>query len=124
MVPTTTIRICDICSDVISERGYHCSTCGDFDMCQSCNEVQQSVHSSDHPLTAFQPDGHEPILLPYDENTNENWGYVVRGWWWSESFPASGDRPAANQILRLHVAERSSESNPNFNVGYIMDVPQ
>ncbi|KAG0628664.1 hypothetical protein M758_1G044000 [Ceratodon purpureus] len=118
------LRICDICSDVISERGYHCSTCADFDMCRSCNEVQQSVHPSDHPLTAFEASGHyEPIVLPYDESTVMNWGYVVRGWWWSESFPVSGDPPAA-KMKRIHVTERSSESNPNYNIGYVVEVPQ
>jgi Leucine-rich repeat (LRR) protein len=122
MVPSTSFRICDICSDVISERGYHCNTCADFDMCQSCNEVQQSVHPSDHLLTAFETNGHNG-MLPYDITTLQNWGYVVDDLWWSESFPASGDPPAARN-KRIHVAERSSESNPNYNIGHIVDVPQ
>lgn len=119
MDPRTPLRFCDICDDIISERGYHCNTCADFDMCQSCKEVQQTVHPSAHLLTVFELNGHNG-MLPYD-CTVKNWGYVVDDLWWSEKFPASGD-PSSGSIRRIYAAERSSEPNPNYKIGYIVDV--
>ena len=95
-------RACDICNTSISSQsGWHCNTCDDFDMCQSCytsleiatQSVLHPPHQSDHPMSIFEaPDLNEgtPIQMPYDEEHHDmNWGYVVYDYpnvRWMETF--------------------------------------
>lgn len=95
-------RICDLCETLLnSQRGWHCNTCDDFDMCEACfsNSSENSdaqlpfPHQSDHPMSVFE--AHDPtentgILMPYVDGEAEIiWGYVVNEYptaRWSETF--------------------------------------
>lgn len=96
-------RFCDLCSTPISSQsGWHCNTCDDFNMCQSCftNSENGSTlvvpppHRSDHPMSVFEaPNSHEinrPITMAYEQGVDElNWGYVVYDYpvkRWCETF--------------------------------------
>lgn len=95
-------RACELCkTSISSQRGWHCNTCNDFNMCQTCYTNLENVtrelpppHRSDHSMSEFEaPEAHENkgiLMMPYERGVDEiNWGYVFNDYpnvRWSETF--------------------------------------
>jgi tetratricopeptide (TPR) repeat protein len=57
--PLHSLFSCDVCSDRIAGVRFHCSKCGDYDMCVKCKEA----HGHEHPLQQFDFDANVAPLL-------------------------------------------------------------